>query len=297
MTNQQIFAAKFEEFLGKHMAKLGMKCTRSPKLRDGKTPDFLVEDGGRTCYVEATHLKLNPAFEERRGEADLKKFLTEQLSPHQTMVLQYEDDDPKERLTNQLSRTDAGIMEIASWANRAELEEEGRYPAETFPVKGIRIQARVLEGRAEGTSGVCWSRGYFSDGTHCKDIRNSLRKKYNKYKPCPDSLGDIPLVIAFCAGVMWRPEMEEAIYGQIDRKVVLRWGSAPTIEPRFKRLVDGIWMNCRNGKLETRHHHLAGVWFFQSPGHALEKPRIFLNPFREDLKSIIPTPMLSNVAQ
>ena len=57
MTSQQEFANKFEDYPLEHLTHMGMTRTRNPVLKDGNTPDVLVEHDGRTFYVEVSHIQ------------------------------------------------------------------------------------------------------------------------------------------------------------------------------------------------------------------------------------------------
>ena len=294
LTLQQQLGARFEEFLLEHMTALGMAVTRNPELRNGKTPDFLVEHEGRICYVEATHIQVHPAFREMSGETDLKEFLNAELPEDRVLVLRYEADDAQPRLNSSLSPRDKEVRDIARWARDMEPGDQGAMCAQIFPVKGVLIEAQLFKASVEGSDRVGWVRGYTSYGNRSGDIRASLREKYRKYTPTPDSLGDVPLIVAVLTYMMLRSEMEEALYGQIDWRVILRRGSTPVVEPRFRRIPDGVWWNRRNGTPQVRHQHLAGVWQFQSMGDQAGLGCLFPNPFRKDLDSIIPAPMPSD---
>ena len=294
LNSQQTMATKFEDFLLDHATQLGMRCTRNPKLGNGTTPDFRVKHKGRICYVEATHLQPHPAFEEKRGEGDLKRFLNEQLPQDRAVLLSYEDDDAERKLTDPLSRNDKGVLQLARWARGTDLEAEGTVPAEVFSIKDVGVEAQLFIGSMELTDKVGWRRGYSSWGNNSEALRKSLRAKYHKYTSSPNSLGETPLIVAIFAEMTLQQEMEEALYGQIEQKIILRRVPVPVIEPRIERVYDGVWLNPRNGTLEPRHQHLAGVWFFQSMRKDREKPCLFPNPFRKDLDYIVPAPILSD---
>ena len=296
LTLQQQLADRFEDFLFEHMTKLGMKCTHKPVLGDGKTPDFLAEHWGRTCYVEATHIHPHPAFRVMKGELDLKNFLNEQLPQDRGLVLSYEADDAQDRLTDPLSRKDGGVREIARWARGEELETEGQRCTRVFFISDIAIQAQLFQDSAERPERVGWSRGYSSWGNPGEPVRKSLRAKYGKYTASPGSLGETPLVIAILDVERLKSEMGQALYGTTNTYVTLVRGPTPSVQPRVERIHDGVWLNRRSGKLERRHHHLAGVWHFQSLGDDPGYRCLFPNPFREDLDSIIPTPILCDRA-
>ena len=104
-----------------------------------------------------------------------------------------------------------------------------------------------LLGSAESADKVAWRRGYSSWGNNSEALRKSLRAKYRKYTSSPDSLGETPLIVAIFAEMTLRSEMEEALYGQIEQKIILRRVPTPVIEPRIKRVCDGVWFNSKNG--------------------------------------------------
>lgn len=294
MSSEKKIATKFEDFLLGHMTQLGMACTRNPRLGNGTTPDFRVTHEGTTCYVEATHLQLHPAFEEQRGEADLKKFLNEQLPLDRAVLLSYEDDDAEKKLTDPLSRNDKGVLQLAGWARGMDPRAEGPVPEEVFTIKDVGVKAQLFPSSVESADRVGWRRGYTSWGNNSEALRKSLRAKYRRYTSRPDSLGETPLVVAIFAEMTLRSEMAEALYGQIEQKVIWRRCPTPVVEPRIERIFDGVWFNSRNGTLEPRHHHLAGVWFFQSMREDQENPCLFPNRFRKDLEDVVPAPILSD---
>ena len=100
------------------------------------------------------------------------------------------------------------------------------------------------------------------------------------------------MVVAIFADMTCTSEVAQALYGQIVQGVTLWRGPTPAVKPWVERIPDGVWRNQRNGKLETRHDHLAAVWFFQSMRDDQKPPCLFPNPFREDVASILPAPIL-----
>lgn len=291
---QQIFAGEFEDFLQGRMAEMGMTCTRDPVLQDCNKPDFLVEHEGRACYVEATHIEGPKEFAEKKGEETLKVSLEESVPEGLRITLEYPSNEVT-RLTDPVGREDPGLRDIVQWLRATDLGLGIGERKREFLIKGVRIEVGIYSIPQTLGNRVVWFKSYNEAGSVGKqheDVWEILRSKYNKYTPNPKSLGDTPLIVALFDESRVPDEMREALYGTRLVSIMFNEESGQALGTRTRNRQDGVWLNSRNGKLEIRHDHLAGVWHFRSMRDPTRPPLLFANPYRQDIESIIPTPML-----
>ena len=297
MLTQQDFADKFENYLLEHMSEIGMICKRNPELENASTPDFLVEHDGKRCYVEATHLRGPDEFREKRGEEELRKLLDANVPKGWTIVLEYPHDETK-RLTNQISKADRGISHIVDCLQDAEhpREEERRLE---LPIGGVRVDIHACPDPTAAESRVAWIKSDSwsgSPGKRRENLRRKLKLKYDKYTPEPDSLGDVPLIIAVFVEVIDRREMFEALYGTRTPYLTLDRNTYKVLESCTRTENDGVWLNGKGGELKIHNNHLAGVWHFRSMKDPRMPALLFHNPYTSDISSIIPDPILSTAS-
>ena len=277
MFTPQEFGNKLECYLLEHMAQLGMTCFRNPTLKDGKTPDFRVEHERRACYVEATHTHGPDEFREKRGEEDLKELLEKCAPGDWDILLQYPYGELK-RLTDPISKKDKAIRKVVDWLSTVDPSADGQ--TLKLEVRSVQITLQAYAVPAAKKATVGWIKSHGKGGLvteRYQGFRDSLRKKYNKYTAGPESLGDIPLIIAIFDETLDEESVGEAVYGTTRRY-----------------LCDGVWLNRRDGELKSRHNHLAGVWHFQSMKDRNRPPAFFANPNRQDLDTVIPKPILAD---
>ena len=289
MFTPQEFGSKFERYLLEHVAQLGLTCILKPLLPDGKTPDFWVEHEGRACYVEATHMHGPDEFREKRGEEDLKELLEKGAPGGWGIVLQYPYGEDK-RLTDPISKKDRAIREVVEWLSTVAPSADGQ--TLKLEVRSVQITLQAYAGPTAEKATVGWIKSHGKGGLvteRYEGFRDSLRRKYNKYTAGPESLGDIPLIIAIFDETLDEESVGEAVYGTTRRHLNLE-----TRQPRTETLCDGVWLNNRSGELEARHNHLVGVWHFQSMKDRNRTPAFFANPNRQDLDTVIPKPILAD---
>ena len=294
MGSQQDFAGEFEDFLQKQIIQMGMTCTRNPKLPNGKTPDFLVGHKGRRCYVEATHIEGPKEFTEKKGEETLRVLLDESVPKGLSITLEYPRNEGP-RLTNPVGRRDPGLRDIVKWLSDTDLrlgiDERNR----EFLVKAVRIEVGIYPTPSVQEDRAGWlksdNKAGFVGQQH-ENVRDSLRGKYDKYTPEPDSLGDTPLIVALFDEGTSGGGMGEALYGTRIPFITLSNETGEILGRGFREPLDGVWLNRRSRKLERKHNHLAGVWHFRSLKDPSRPPLLFANPYRQDIESIIPKPML-----
>ncbi len=294
MTTPQEFGNKFECYLLERMVQLGMACTPKPVLTDGKTPDFWVEHRGRACYVEATHTHGPDEFRQKRGEEDLEELLEKSVPGGWGIVLQYPYGEDK-RLTGPISKTDKAIQKVVAWLSTVDPGADGSILK--LDIQGVRVtlQAHGMPTTKKVTAG--WIKSHGQGGLATKryeTFRGSLRKKYNKYTAEPESLGDIPLIIAIFDETLVQESVSEALYGTVIPYVSFNRQTREVLGSGTNTLRDGVWLNSRDGELKPRHDHLAGVWHFQSMLDPDRRPAFFPNSNRQDLCSIIPEPLLQD---
>lgn len=294
MTTQQVFADRFEDFLQELMTRMGMTCTRNPRLPNRKTPDFLVKHEGRACYVEATHIEWPREFREKKGEENLRALLDEKAPEGWSITLAYPNDEPQ-RLTERVGKRELGLGEIVKWlsgiGHNPGTDERNR----EFSIKGIRIEVEIYLTPSVRENRVGWRKSYSKGGLLSEQhegVRNALRSKYDKYTPEPDSLRDIPLIVALFDAMRGKREMGEALYGTRIPFITRSKETGEVLRHGLNEILNGVWLNSRGGELENRHNHLAGVWHFRSMSDSSRSPLLFANPYRQDIESIIPRPML-----
>ena len=296
MFTPQAFGSKFECYLLGHMVQLGITCTPNPVLNDGKTPDFLVEHAGRPCYVEATHIHGPDEFREKKGETDLQELLDERAPGGWGIVLQYPYGEHK-RLTDPLSKKDQAVREIVEWLSRVKRSSDGKAETLELPIRDVRINVEASRHLTEKKNTVGWIKGYGKGGLvteKYEGFRDRLRGKYKKYTAEPESLGDIPLVIAIFDETLDIESVSEALYGTVVPYISLSRQTGKALGAGTNTLRDGVWLNRRDGELKSRHIHLAGVWHFQSMKDRNRPPAFFANPNRQDLDTVIPKPILAD---
>ena len=271
-----------------------MRVCRNPELSDSKNPDFLVEHKGRLCYVEATHIQEATELREKRGEKDLKNQLDERAPKGLYIRLAYANDETV-RLTNQISKKAKGIDEIVDWLSENQEVFEENNSRKEFKIKDIRIDVRAYASVMAQRDRVSWIKSWIWDQTQ-KDqrIRNNLKEKYDKYTPEQESIGNVPLVIAIFDEMMDKRLMAETLYGKRIPYISIDVVTDEAVANGIRKQNDGVWLNARSGTLEKRHNHLVAVWHFREMGDVQVPPFLFTNPYRADIDSIIPGPMLND---
>ena len=298
MTFQQEIAKRFEDYLLEHITQMGMTAIRNPELKNGSTPDFLVEHEGRSCYVEATHIEGPDEFREKRGEKELRELLDENAPSGWIMNLRYPHDEGG-RLNDPISKRDRGIKQIVDWLSGMKPNPEGEEKYLELMVKGIRVSILVEPDPTAEKNRVGWSKGSIQGGPVRKrheKLRGELKGKYDKYTAGSQSLGEIPLVIATFNQTINKQEMSEALYGTRLSYITLSGDTGRPLTAGTETMIDGVWLNNRSGEQEYRNKHLAGVWHFR----AMEDPKrpalLFTNPYGQDINSVIPKPILEDKA-
>ena len=301
MTDKQEPAKRFENFLMEYMTQAGMTCTREPELPDGKTPDFLVEHNGKRCYIEATITEQPEDLKIRQGEEDLKKLLDQHPANGWIICFSHPPTE-KRRLTSPLGRGDGAVRKIPAWLKELRRNNHSGKAARIFKIKGVKIEATALEQESDirqqaGTLGQAstWIRGGLIDVKEKHEkLRAKLKEKYDKYTDSQESLGNIPLIIAMLDSEECQITLFDAIYMERIPYIKFDGETNETLETGVNLIPLGIWLNNRpDGKhLRQRHNHLAAVWHFVNLENGNPPPVLYTNPFREDLKDIIPPPLL-----
>ena len=294
MFTPQEFGSKFERYLLEHLGQLGITCTSNPVLNDGTTPDFLVEHAGRTCYVEATHIHGPDEFREKKGETDLQELLDKSAPGGWGIVLQYPYDE-NERLTGPISKRNKEVRAVVDWLSSMERTASGARETMILQIRDVRINVEASRHLTEKKNTVGWIKGYGKGGLvteKYEGFRDRLRGKYKKYTAEPESLGAVPLVIAIFDETLDIESVSEALYGTVVPYISLSRQTGKALGAGTNTLRDGVWLNRRDGELKSRHNHLAGVWHFQSMKDPDRPATFFPNPFRQDIDSVIPKPIL-----
>lgn len=291
MKAQQEFAKKFENYLLDYVTCMGMTPTPKPTLRDGKTPDFLVEYKGRACYVEATHIQWPDEFREKKGEADLREILDERAPKSWQIILKYATDE-RRNLTDPISKRARGIKEVVDWLSNSYRIPEGEMTDRKVQFQNIPIKVQAYRDATAEKDRVSWDK--LAIWKPDNKLRDSLKDKYDKYTSDPNSLGDIPLIIAILDEMLDEQGMTKALYGRRIPYIPIDGATDEPVGVDTRIQYDGVWLNARSGKLEKRHNHLAAVWHFRAVGDAQRAARLFPNPYRKDIESIIPEPMLKH---
>ena len=125
-------------------------------------------------------------------------------------------------------------------------------------------------------------------------VRDRLKDKYDKYTAEAESLGDIPLIIAIYDETMDDQGISEALYGRRNLYIAIDSATDESLGVETRPKYDGVWLNARSGRRETRHNHLAAVWHFRAMGDSQKAARLFTNPYRQDIETIVPEPMLKH---
>ena len=230
--NPSVLLSKdFEDFLERHMDRLGLSVVREPKLPNGRTPDFLVESEGVKCYVEATARpdardQILDGFD-GYGHKPYTLFISVQRSREKKVCLK---NKCKLKCSNEAclnNRHETG-RDIIQWAdcfreslsidNTQDFSTREYFPAKTFNRCGYAwimnslvffsaSEMFEIEKMACGFDlriPVDWPdvdcvRMIGAESRRKEDVRSlrhALREKAVKYLPVPDGIGDIPLIIA-----------------------------------------------------------------------------------------------------
>ena len=241
----------FTAWAGEHNGSV----ERNPRLPNGSTPDFRIEDSeGLVCYVEAKGL-FGPT-----GESDYFKWridLSDLQHPKSGGFGHYQVDG---KMSQNLSQSEKDS--IGEWVR--ELDPEAEPPEyqhcheREFPCGGAKCKVQISFSSEE--SSITWIDSHF--GTHW---RNRIEEKVNEILKDPktghekytrEALAGTPLVLAILdVSGETLTDLERELYGS----QFLRIGPD-------REVVDGgltgigIWRD-ENGVRDDRTH-IGGVWYW-----------------------------------
>ena len=211
-------------------------------------------------------------------------------------MLQYASDDEK-RLTDPISKRNRDVTRIADWLSTTEQNPDTKDCSRNFQIGGIWISVDAYSTPTRVGIRVRWTKNasqWGSASDQFRKLRVKLKGKYDCYTAKPDSWGTCPLIIAIFDESTDKEEMHQALYGTKIPYITLSEASQESTDAGTEIRNDGVWFNARSGKREVRHNHLAGVWHFQSMRDPRRPALLFRNPYRDDIETIIPKPILDS---
>ena len=315
----------FEDFLEGHMRSLGLTVVKNPKLRNGRTPDFLVESEGVKCYVEAT------------SRPDIRSQILEAFDgyghkPYTLFVSVLQSGDRAH--FNDRRKTGREIIEwVDSFyealnkhldINDIEGFTIGGQDPLTFPTKH-RDYPRMSPIKTFYKDGYDWAinglvhfsasemfeiekmacgfdrrlpvgwpdvdrvRKIGAESRQKEDVRSlrhALREKAVRYLPVPDGIGDIPLIIA--VNDYDSGLVVDELLGTRGVDVYPDFGIALPA-PRGD---NGFWRR----SAQSKRRHVKAVWHFERvrSDSLYFRAKLILNPDEENARSILPKRLFSD---
>ena len=284
-TIQNWWGKRFELQLEEFCKAEGELLQREPELKNGKEPDFLIEDDeGNRCYVEAK-VRHNSIEEDRYFD----DWIVRRLMHHKALDgkgvgVQHVSGIPE-------SEPDVGrlLQEIYDWLGTFSLRDlkerkdrELRCKMFSFPSVEIELVATRAHNTGRLFTYVSRSSGGTIRGDKSTWLTNKAGDATNKYTP--ELLAGTPLVLA----VLNLPHShmrDSDIYGS----EYLRFDKdgEKVVDTGFNGL--GVWHgNERKEKLHTLH----GIWLWDHPGASpRRRPTLYANLDIQGLR--LPTALYS----